>query len=95
MVLLEAMANEVAWVATDNPGVRALAEDSGAGVVTAAGDVDELARVIERLLDDDDERHTLAAKGKDAMKSREPARSAKVMVGLYKELLREHDLRSK
>ena len=50
--VLEAMASGKPVVATDIEGVRELIEDGKSGLLYQAGDVDALARCIERLIQD-------------------------------------------
>jgi glycosyltransferase involved in cell wall biosynthesis len=64
VVILEAMAAGKPVVATDVGGVRDLIEDGVSGFLTPAGDVEEMARRIEQLLDDDNLREQMGQRGK-------------------------------
>ncbi len=59
----EAMACGAALVSTDNGGVRAYAEHGRTALLSSIRDPDALARNVLRLLDDDQMRRTIAARG--------------------------------
>ena len=64
VALLEAMAAEVAVVATDVPGSRDVVNSDRNGIVVPRDDVPSLAAALRRLLDDPAERATFATAGR-------------------------------
>jgi len=68
-VLLEAMALEVAVVATRVNGVPRLVRDGENGLLVEAGSHDELSAAIGRLLGDDATRHRLGQAGRATVES--------------------------
>jgi glycosyltransferase involved in cell wall biosynthesis len=63
LVLLEAMAQGVAVIATEAGGVAEIIQDSAEGLLTSYGDDLALAEAISRLMDDDALRRRLALAG--------------------------------
>jgi glycosyltransferase involved in cell wall biosynthesis len=88
LALLEAMAAEVAVVATRIPGVDELVTDGQDGVLVAAGDSAALASAIASLLADSARRNQLATRGHDLVVQRYGAETTTAQVTrLYDELL--------
>lgn len=61
VALLEAMGSACAVIASDLPGLNSAVVDDETGLLVPSGDADELARAIDRLARDPDERRRLAA----------------------------------
>lgn len=62
---LEAMAMGKAVIASDVGGHRELVEQGRTGFLFKAGDVDDLVRVLEKVLEDEDLRRTIAKGGEE------------------------------
>jgi glycosyltransferase involved in cell wall biosynthesis len=77
MVVLEAMTCGLPVVSFDCPvGPREIIQDAVDGILVPPSDVDALARAMERLLNDDEERHRL---GLEAAKSAEKYSVERIM----------------
>lgn len=63
LALVEAMLAGVPCAASDIPALREVAADGAAAALFRAGDAEDCARVLNRLLDDAAYRRTLAARG--------------------------------
>lgn len=83
--VLEAMAANVAVVASDIPGCRVLVHDGRTGLLAPVGDAPALAAAIARVVGDPDLRSRLAAAGKALVESEF---SAAIMAKRYQELYR-------
>jgi glycosyltransferase involved in cell wall biosynthesis len=70
LVIVEAMASQVAIVATMTEGARSIIEDGVSGRLVAIGDVKALAASVCTLLADVDERRRLAAQALEAARER-------------------------
>ena len=82
----EAMACEVPVIATDGGALPEIVGD--AGIIVPAGDHHALAGAIRRLLDDEKERRTLAARGRQRILERFSWQAAAAdMVGLYRSII--------
>ena len=70
MVIGEAMAGGLPVVATDVGGVASLVDDGVTGLLVEVGDVENLARMIGRLLANDDERAAFGAAARAVAEAR-------------------------
>jgi glycosyltransferase involved in cell wall biosynthesis len=84
-VAVEAMASGVAVIASDSGSLPEVL--GGAGVLVPPGDGDALAKALEALLHDDDERRRLAAAGRARASHFSWARVAERQRDLYEEVL--------
>jgi L-malate glycosyltransferase len=70
LVIVEAMASQVAIVATMTEGARSIIEDGVSGRLVAVGDVDALAASVCKLLANVDERRGLVAQALEVVRER-------------------------
>lgn len=92
-VLLEAMAGGLPVVASDIEANRSLVEDHVSGRLFAAGDADDLARVLVELADDPSARQNLGRRARAVVESEYTIQQvASRYEELYGELMRENDL---
>jgi glycogen synthase len=68
--VLEAMAAGLAVVAADNGGTAEIVEHDATGLLCRAGDVDDLARQIARVVEEPGLRHRLATAGQKVVRER-------------------------
>jgi glycosyltransferase involved in cell wall biosynthesis len=68
--VIEAMATSLPVVATDIDGLRSVVQDGVNGVLVAPDDVDGLARLLTRLVADEEHRRRLGAAGKTFARDR-------------------------
>lgn len=88
LVLLDALALGAAVVVTEVNGSRDYVEDERTALVVQPHDVDELARAIRRLLDDDELRRRLAEAAQATCRTRfSPACWADRVLGVTRELV--------
>ena len=64
IVLIEAMASGLPAVASDYPGVRAVVDDGGNGLLVPLGDAAAVAAALDRLAGDPSERERMGAAGR-------------------------------
>ena len=83
--VLEAMAANVAVVASDIPGCRVLVQEGRTGLLSPVGDAPAFAAAITRIIDDPELRSRLAAAGNALVESEF---SAAIMARRYQELYR-------
>lgn len=62
--LIEAAAGECPIVAYDVPGCREIVIDGGNGVLVPAGEIDQLAQALKRLLENPEQRRCMGARGR-------------------------------
>jgi glycosyltransferase involved in cell wall biosynthesis len=84
--VLEAMAANVAVIATDIPGCRDVVHDGRTGLLMPVGDVAALAAALEKLIDDAPSRARMAAAGRTLIESEF---SAATMAARYLDLYRK------
>ncbi|MFA6099456.1 MAG: glycosyltransferase family 4 protein [Patescibacteria group bacterium] len=84
LAMLEAMACGVPVVASDLPGVRAVAKD--AGLIVPVNDPDALAEGLRRLLDDPATRHSFAVAARDKAVSYNWDNHARALLELYNQI---------
>ncbi len=85
MIILEAMAAEAAIVATKAGGIPKVIADGEQGRLVEIGDADQLARVLNDVLNDPDERKKLGHRARNMVEARF---SASAMAERYLELYR-------
>lgn len=84
--LLDAMQCGLPIAATRAGGIPELVEDGVNGLLADVGDVDGLAKALERLIADGDLRRRLGEVGRDRVRDYMPARMAERYLALYREL---------
>ncbi|HZB43974.1 MAG TPA: glycosyltransferase family 4 protein [Pyrinomonadaceae bacterium] len=86
LAMVEAMACGCAVVSTATEGAREILEDGATGVVVPVGDPPALAAAVESLLDDAPRRNSLAARAREAARSRfDLARMVEATERVYEE----------
>ncbi len=86
LAMVEAMACGCAVVSTATEGAREIVEDGATGVVVPVGDPPAMAAAIESLLDDATLRNSLAARAREAARSRfDLARMVEATERVYEE----------
>jgi glycosyltransferase involved in cell wall biosynthesis len=85
IIILEAMASSAAIVTTTAGGIPDVIKDREEGRLVEMGDADRLARVVDELLKDPDERRRL---GRQARRTVETHFSARVMAQRHLEVYR-------
>jgi glycosyltransferase involved in cell wall biosynthesis len=88
-VVLEAMAARVPAIAARAGGPAELITDEVDGLLTAPGDVDELASALRRLHDDPELRQALASAGKKRSLEFTPERTAAQLLAVYRQIVRQ------
>lgn len=69
-VLIEALALEVPIVASDIPAIReVVGDDGGSGVLVAPGDTAAIATVMQRVLEDTDQRDAMVSRARERFES--------------------------
>lgn len=87
IILTEAMSSGVPIVASDLPAFAAVLDDGAAGALFNNGDVDDLARVLIRVLQDPEEQQRLRLAGTERVQMYDWSRVSRQVLDVYESVM--------